>query len=190
MVEFVLSAIVLMPLMLGTIAIGFALIRQIQVTQLCRDAGHMWAYGVDFSQTSNQNLIVQVAGSLGITRTGGDGAVIWSTITYIDLTTCQAAGYSSSTCTNLGYNVLVRRVRIGSPTFSSAFVNPSASLLDSTGQIQARDYLTNSALRATNFNQITLSAGQYAFVAEVFETPSNFNWYGGLGRNTNALAIF
>jgi Flp pilus assembly protein TadG len=190
MVEFMFSIIILTPLLLGTIAIGLALIRQIQVTQLCRDAGHMWAYGVDFSQTANQNLIIQVAGPLGITRTGGNGAIVLSTITHIDLAACQAAGYNSSTCTNINQNVLIRRVVVGSNSFTSNFLNPSSSLLDSTGNIAASNYLTNSGLRETAFTQVALSAGQYAFLAEVFVTPSNFNYYGSLGRNTNALAIF
>src|SRR5450432_4258440 len=68
LVEFVFCAgLFWMPLFVGTLFAGLNLIRVLQVTQLCRDAAHMSAYGIDFSQTSAQNLLVSLAPSLGLT---------------------------------------------------------------------------------------------------------------------------
>ena len=54
LVEFVLvMALVMVPLLLGTMVVGFNLIRSIQVNQINRDAGHMYARGVDFSSDTN-----------------------------------------------------------------------------------------------------------------------------------------
>ena len=55
--EFVLVAsFFFVPIILGMITVGIAVVRNFQVNQLTRDVGHMMAGGVDFSQQSNQNL--------------------------------------------------------------------------------------------------------------------------------------
>ena len=71
--EFCLISVVWVPLLLGTVSLGFDLIRAIQVSQVCRDAGHMWAYGVDFRQTQNQGLLANLAKPLNVVSGGGDG---------------------------------------------------------------------------------------------------------------------
>src|SRR5260370_14649376 len=73
MVEFVLSSLFWVPLLLGTLVIGGNVIKSIQVIQLCRDVGHMWAYSVDFSQTANQNIMAQLARGLNFSTTSGTG---------------------------------------------------------------------------------------------------------------------
>ena len=64
LIEFVLRSMFWVTLLIGTLVIGGNVIKSIQVVQLCRDVGHMWAYGMDFSQTSNQNLIAKLAQGL------------------------------------------------------------------------------------------------------------------------------
>src|SRR5579875_3756617 len=64
------------PLFLGSIVIGFNLIRAVQVTQVCRDAGHMYAGGIDFSQSTYQNLFVSLAIGLNMSTNGGNGVEI------------------------------------------------------------------------------------------------------------------
>src|SRR5437016_5763979 len=92
LVEFVLCfGIFWVPLFLGTLTAGFNLIAAIQVTQVCRDAAHMYSQGIDFSQSTYKTLLVNLAPSLGMAATGGRGEVIFSTITYIDHTDCAAA---------------------------------------------------------------------------------------------------
>src|SRR5580658_9512488 len=79
LIEFVLAgSFVFLPLLVGTVAIGMAMIRSIQVTALNRDAGHMFSQGIDFSQAVNQNLLNNISGELNLT--GGSGVVILSEI--------------------------------------------------------------------------------------------------------------
>ncbi len=124
LIEFVLCfALFWVPLFLGTLVIGFNVIRAIQVTQVCRDAGHMYSYGMDFSQSAYQNLLVSLAPGLNMTVSGGKGVVILSTVTYVDQTDCTAGGYPH--CANLNQTVFTRRIVIGnSGLYSSAFGTP------------------------------------------------------------------
>ena len=54
-IEFVFVSLVLVPLFLGTGAVGVNLIRTLQTIQLARDIGHMYARGIDFSQVSQSD---------------------------------------------------------------------------------------------------------------------------------------
>src|ERR1035438_3479413 len=79
-VEFVLVvALVMVPLLLGTMVVGFNLIRSIQVNQINRDAGHMFARGVDFSSDSNgqidRSILFQMAPRLQVTTSAGTGVL-------------------------------------------------------------------------------------------------------------------
>ncbi len=192
LVEFLLCFCLLwIPLFLGTVEIGFNLIQAIQVNQVCRDAGHMYAYGVDFSQSSNKYLLASFAPRLNIdpTGAGGTGEVILSTIDYIDDAQCQAGGYrSDALCPNYGKDVITQQIVIGKALKASVFGTPSAAITDpTTGKVQngnllTRGYLNDASAVATNFSSvITLSSGatgeQYAYVSEMFLHSSNFNWY-------------
>jgi hypothetical protein len=193
--EFTLSSLFWVPLLLGTMVLGLNLSRAIRVTQFCRDAGHMYAYGVDFSQTANQNLLIQLATGLNITTTGGNGIVIFSTITYIASTDCTAGGLqaNSTQCPNLNYPVIINRLVIGNSTLqTSAFGTPKSSDMDSTGSITSATYLTDTTVRATAFsNLMTISSGQYAYVAEVYFSSPDYDWQGFLtGTGVAARSIF
>lgn len=183
LIEFLLSTILfILPLLFGTFIFGMRLVRGNQVAEVCRDAGHMYAYGVDFSQTSSQNLLVQLAQGLNMTATGGNGVIILSTITYIGPNDCIAGGYSSGSCPNVNSTVFTRRIVIGNPNLSinsqvqvSAFGTPPANIVDSSGNINQSDYLSNSAAVATNFlNIIPVTSGQFAYVAEAFFISPDF----------------
>ena len=65
--EFSLITLVLVPLMLGTMSIGLNMIRSLQTVQLARDAGHMYARGVDFSLPGNQTILTTIGADLGLT---------------------------------------------------------------------------------------------------------------------------
>ena len=49
-IEFAFSMLVMVPLLLGTGVTGINMIRSLQTVQLARDAGHMYARGVNFTQ--------------------------------------------------------------------------------------------------------------------------------------------
>ena len=184
LVEFVLASVLLIiPLLFGTFIFGMRLVRANQVAEVCRDAGHMYAYGVDFSQSSSQNMLVTLAQGLNITTTGGNGVIILSTITYIASNDCIAGGYPSGNCPNVNNTVFTKRIVIGNPSLyinsqlqQSAFGTPAAAIVDSSGNISSSYYLSNSSAIAANFeNVIPIGSGQFAYVAEAFFGAPDFN---------------
>jgi Flp pilus assembly protein TadG len=195
LIEFLLAAgLLIVPLLLGTIVFGLSLVRANQTTEVCRDAAHMYAYGVDFSQTASQNLIIQLAQGLNMTSTGGNGVIILSTLTYIDDTACKGGGYSDpTTCPNRGHTVFTNRIVIGNSGLkTSAFGTPNAGIIRSNGNIANTDYLKDSSANATGFSSlITLSSGQYAYMAETFVNSPDFNLWKTVGTGIiSARSIF
>src|SRR6185312_8915484 len=76
-VEFAFGMIVLTPLLLGTGVIGVNLIRTLETVQVARDAGHMYARGVDFSQPGNKTIVLTLASNLGLsTSTSTSNALV------------------------------------------------------------------------------------------------------------------
>lgn len=178
LIEFALVATFLLPLLFGTVVVGLNLSRSIQVTQVSRDAGHMYSRGVDFSDAANQALIERLAQGLNIHVTGGTGVVILSTIMFIGEAQCTAAGLSTQACTNLNFPVVINRIVIGnSAVRASAFGTPNSSLIAADGDVS--NYLTNTSARANGFNSIlALQAGEQAYVAEVYVPSSDFGLPG------------
>jgi hypothetical protein len=178
LIEFALVATFLLPLLFGTVVVGLNLSRSIQVTQVSRDAGHMYSRGVDFSDSANQSLIERLAQGLNIHVTGGSGVVILSTITFIGEAQCTAAGLSTQACTNLNFPVFTNRIVIGnSAARASAFGTPNSSLIAADGDVSS--FLTNTSARANGFNSVlALQAGELAYVAEVYVPSSDFGLPG------------
>ncbi len=181
LVEFVLCmALLIVPLLLGTAVLGLNLIREIQVTELCRDATHMYSQGVDFTQTSYQTELFKIAQGLNITASGGNGVIILSTVTYIDSNACARGGYSNANCTNLNQNVFTNQVVIGNSALrASAFGTPPVDSSNSDNVTQT-NYLTNTSARST-FSIIPLAANQYAYVGETYFSTPDLSWWGTLG---------
>jgi hypothetical protein len=181
LIEFLLASIlVIFPLLFGTMVFGLSLVRANQVAEVCRDAGHMYAYGVDFSQPGSQSMLVQLAQGLNMTTSGGNGVVILSTVTRVGPNDCVAGGYPSGSCPNLNQTVFTRRIVIGNAQLSgSAFGDPSA-IVGNGGNIAAADYAQSASAIATNFSSvIPVTSGQYAYVAETFVVSPDFNFWGG-----------
>ena len=201
-VEFALGfALFWVPLFLGTVVIGFNLIRAVQVTQVCRDAGHMYASGIDFSQTTYQNLLVDLAIGLNMTATGGNGVVILSTVMYVDSAACSAGGYSGNSCTNLNTTVFTRRVVVGNSglPYSSAFGSPNSGDMDSSGNVSVVGYLTHTGNQVASFQNTipcfsstsSVSCTQIAYISEMFVTSPDTSWWSFLSTPTvNARSIF
>ncbi len=193
LVEFMFCSVILVPFLMGVIAIGIELTREIEVTQICRDAAHMHAYGVDFSVTANKSLIVKAATSLGITTTGGKGAIILSTIKMIADTDCQAGNLTadSQNCPNLNHPVFTRRILIGNNSFGSAFDSNGPPITDSTGTVSQNRTLTVAADRVDSFNKVlVLQAGQTAYLGEVFLKNDDLTWTQIGGSSISARSIF
>ena len=102
-IEFALVTVFLVPLLLGTVNVGMNLGRSIQVTQVSRDAGHMYVRWVDFSLAGNQEIIVRLAQGLGMSRTDGNGRVTLTKIMFVGQTECEGAGLDVGQCPNYNY---------------------------------------------------------------------------------------
>ena len=190
LIEFALSTMVWVPLLLGTIFIGLSVTRAIEVAQVCRDAAHMHVSGVDFSQPANQQILVQLASGLNFAMTGGNGVIILSTITFVSQQDCNAA--SVPNCANLNQPVFTRRIVIGNRGLrTSDFGSPNPGDIDSSGNISLTNYLNDSSTRALNFNSVLpLQSGQYAYLAEAYFTFPDLDWPGfqtGLGSYSRAI---
>jgi hypothetical protein len=188
LIEFLLcTSLLILPLLLGTAVVGLNVIREIQITELCRDAAHMYSQGVDFTISSNVTELLKIAQGLNITATGGKGVVIMSTITYIDSTACQAGGYTNSNCTNLNQTVFLRQVVVGNSTLqASAFGTPPVDTSNSDNVTQT-NYLTNTAARAVGFSSVLpVSAGQFVYVGETYFTTPELSWWSKLGTTSVA----
>ncbi len=175
LLEFALCMSFLTPLLLGTFNIGMNLGRNLQVTQLSRNIGHMYVRWVDFSQTGSQDLAVRLGVGLNMARTSGDGIVILSQVTVPSDADCTANNLTGTACANRNVPVIIHRIVFGNSTLQgSAFGSPASSLIQSSGAITPANYLTQTSARATNWaNVMTLSAGEVAYISEVYvRSPS------------------
>jgi hypothetical protein len=173
-IEFALAFALLLPLYVWMLIYGLDLWRLMQVVQVSRDAGHMYARGVDFSLTGNQELLVRLAAGMRMTRTGGAGLVVLTRVLRVSAQDCTDGGVSVAGCANLNQAVITQRILVGNAALAASRLGtPPASLLLPDGSIRPADYLTKAAARATNFDAIlNLAAGETAYVAESwFESP-------------------
>lgn len=169
LIEFVLCfSLFWVPFFFGLWNVGITLVRTIQVTEVCRDAAHMLAFGIDFSQTANQTMLQQIAQGLNLSSSG-TSVVILTVVTYVDNTVCN-------NCTNLNKYVITKRLVVGNSTIvSSAFGTPASADMDSTGSIASSTYLNDPTCVATGFSVLmpvtggvpALSVGQSANIGEM-----------------------
>jgi hypothetical protein len=190
MVEFALCAAFLAPLMVGALSAGMNLSRTIQVTQLIRDAGHMYARFVDFSLPVNQDLLIRLGRGLNYKKTSDSkGIVILSKVTYISDADCAGASIALADCTNRNQYVVVNQIKVGNPALKASTV-ASPAVTDGKGDVP--NYLKEITARATNFGSVvTLQSGQFAFVAEGYFQGAGFTLNStGVGKDISARAIF
>lgn len=193
-IEFAFITMLLVPLLLGTGAAGINMITTLQTIQLARDAGHMYARGLDLSQPGNQTVLANVGSTLGLSTTSGSGSavVILSKLTYVDDAACTAAGAvdghgNPSGCTNLGKWVFTQRLEIGNSSVRTSNIGspltsgPTGVTVESpSGNISLSDYVKKAGAVAT-FNSINpysdvngnvsgLPSGQMLYIAEAAAT--------------------
>lgn len=175
LIEFAFAgSFVFVPLLVGTVAVGMSMVRSIEVTALNRDAGHMFASGVDFSQSANQNLLVKIAGTLDITTSGGNGVVILSEITG----------------TGNNHAVFEMRQVVGNASLhASKFGTPGSGILDAGGNVTDT---SNPSANADAFTSavMSLANGQIAYVAETYFSTSDYNLGGLLPNGIYVWAVF
>jgi hypothetical protein len=174
LIEFALALSLLLPLYVWMLVFGLDLRRMMQTSQVSRDAGHMYARGVDFSLPGNQDVLVRLAAGMNMTRTGGSGVVILTRLLKVGTQECTDGGVAVASCTNLGKTVVTQRLVVGNASLKpSKVASPPGSLLQSDGSITPADYLTKSGAVANGFESILLMAdGETAYVSEAwFESP-------------------
>jgi hypothetical protein len=190
-IEFAFSLLVMGPLLLGTGVFGINMIRALQTVQLARDAGHMYARGVDFGLTGNQTVLADLGTNVGLSTTAGSGnaVVIFSSLTYVDKNACAAAGAvdasgnPTAACTNYTKWVFAQRLTVGNTSIrNSNFGSPVTTgangvTIQSDGKISSSDQATKSGDQAT-FSGVNpysvnngvasgLPSGQVLYLAEV-----------------------
>ncbi len=188
--EFALSLLFLIPLLLGLTAIGLNMLRTLETIQVARDAGHMYAKGVDISQPGVQTIVASIGAPIGLTTQSAtsEAAVIFSTVTYVDAAMCKSAGKADASgnpkdCTNFGQWVFTQRLTVGKASLrTSNFGGPLRSGPDpvtvnsTTGKIPLDDQVTNAGDVATfsginpyavvDENVSGLPSGQVIYIAE------------------------
>jgi Flp pilus assembly protein TadG len=212
MLEFTLLIPVWLPLLLGTMWIGTAMIRGLQVTQVARDLASMFCRAVDFSDPTNAGsnyMLTKITQELGPVTAAGTGVVIFSTLTYVGDSVCTSAGPAyhdsaskhTAACTNYSHFVFTQRYTVGNTTLrSSNFGGTLATAdTDSTQQykIPVTSYVTHAADQANGFTLLPkpletgtdgYQSGQPVYVVEVF-----FSGAGQVGYTQGgsyAYAIF
>jgi hypothetical protein len=188
LIEFALSSLLIFPLMVGVVILGFNLGRSVHVMQVCRDVGSMFVRGVDFSATANQDVIVRLAQGMGMTRTGGNGVIFLSKVQYIPTGAC------SLPC-NAGKYVVVQRLTIGNTAMNpvqNSRLGPAGSItVDSHGNV-ANTMTNANAVVTPNFTGImTLADNEFAYVAETYFLSLDLTSIGaGAGNGVYARAVF
>jgi hypothetical protein len=180
----------MVPLLLGTMVVGFNLIRSIQVNQVNRDAGHMYARGVDFSSDTNglvdRSILYQMAPKLQVTTSSGVEVLILSSIQYIGSTTCTS-------CANLNHAVFTQQITLGnSALHASNFGTVSATSMASDGSGNVKSPTTDTTVRADAIlNILPMVDGQIAFVSETFYNSTDLAIPGYMSTSgVYARAIF
>jgi hypothetical protein len=164
-IEFVLVAgFFFVPVILGMITVGIAVLRNFQVNQLTRDVGHMMAKGVDFSQQANQNLIVNdLANGLSLQANSGNVAGSNSGNGVLVLSVFENLTASCG-CLNAGHIVVVERIVIGNNTlYTTPFGSPNS--INSSGQVT--NYTTDPSAIADGVSSvITIVPNGLAYMTE------------------------
>jgi len=194
-IEFAIVSTVLIPLIFGVVALGVNLGHTTQVIQISRDAGRLYAKGVDMSESVNQNIVATIAQPMGMTSTTtGNGVVILSKIQQVSSTDCSNGNLSGSACSNNGQYVIVNRIVIGNSSYTSKYGTPNSSLIGSNGDVASggksgtrttQGYLNDPSAVASGFDSLmstagaSLDAGQYAYLSEAYFVTPDVSYLGG-----------
>ena len=145
--------------MIGSVGVGMSLNRSIQANQVTRSAGHMYARGLNFSQTGQQTMLVRMATGLNLQLTGGDGVVYLTRAVKDGDQQCLDGGVAIASCTNSGPDRDYGAHRLRQHVASGQFVrSPASTFFNSNGDAAEVDYLKKSALVLPSFSS-TLDSG-------------------------------
>lgn len=188
-IEFTLSTVFLVPLLLGTLVFGFRLIRAIEMDQITRDLGHMYVRGIDFRNAGPQQNAQTLASGFDLSTTGSS-VVILSQIKIIQQSDCDAVnGFSNSPCPNITKPVFTEQLTIGNTSAgSSRFGTPPTS----NGSVTPANQINSANAVANGFSSVmSLPVGVIAYLAEMNNQTPDLNIPGFSGSPVvYARAIF
>jgi hypothetical protein len=168
---YALGAIFLIPLSIGVVLVTKNASQSEEAYKISHDVGSMYAQGVDFSQTANQNIAMSVAEGDGIDIQAGKGVLILSKIRVVQPSDCPPNG--AEKCGNKGYPVVTERYVLGNRSLRSSSFGTPASLDPVNGKV--RDWVNDLSARAVNFVS-SLKPGEVTYAAECYltspESPS------------------
>ena len=168
---YALGAIFLLPLSIGLVLVTNNASRSENVFKISHDVGSMYAQGLDFSQSANQNIALGVAEGVGIDMQGGKGVLILSKIRMVHSSDCPAN--ADSKCNNRGYPVVTERYVLGNRSLRTSAFGTPATLDPASGKV--RDWINDLSARAVNFAS-SLKPGEVTYAAECYvaspESPS------------------
>jgi Flp pilus assembly protein TadG len=162
MIEGALTAMLWISLLLGTLFFGSEFVQALQVVQVDRDAGHMYARGVNPSTdptNSNQILIARLGYQLGLAtfdtnwnvtgvNTTGPMVVILTGIQVPSATACTLVDPNEA-CTNKDLWVVTSRVIVGNSGLRGSNYTqdplPAAELDPSTGIVTNKSVIITVA---------------------------------------------
>ncbi len=198
MLEFTLLVPVWLPLLVGTMWVGSAMVQGQQVTQMARDLASMYSRDVNFSSnggSASSATLAKITQQLGTVSATGNGVVIFSTLTYVGDSVCASAGptYGSlsplshtAACRNYGKFVFMQQYTQGNTSLrSSNFGTAPSGDMDSNFNVALTTYVTDSNDVST-FNLLPAphesgtdgyQSGQPAYVVEVFFLGSGQSEY-------------
>ena len=162
---YALGAIFLLPLSIGVVLVSNSASRSDDAYKISHDIASMYAQGVDFAQSANQNIALSVAEGDGIDIEGGKGVVILSKIRVVHPSDCASLG--SGKCSNRGYAVVTERYVLGNRALRSSSFGTPANVDPASGKV--RDWANDLSARAVDFVS-TLKPGEVTYAAECYLT--------------------
>jgi Flp pilus assembly protein TadG len=218
MIEFMLLVPVWVPLIIGTMWIGSAMVRGQQVTQTARDLGSMYSRGVNFSSTggaASSETLTAITQQLGTVTASGTGVAIFTTLTYVGNSVCASlngtngstvygvapssgsAGSHTANCTNWGKFVFTQQYTQGNTSLlTSKFGTAPTNEMDTHFNIPSSYYVTNASYVST-FNLLPapqeLGQDGYQSGQPVYVVETRFSGLGQKGYTSGsdyAYAVF
>jgi hypothetical protein len=162
---YVLGAIFLIPLSIGIVMVTNNASRSDHAYQISHDVGSMYAQGVDFSQSPNQNIALSVAEGIGIDIKEGKAVLILSKIRVVHPSDCPPD--TTGVCNNKGYPVVTERYVLGNRSLRPSSFGTPASLDPASGKV--RDWINDLSARAANFAS-SLKPGEITYASECYLT--------------------
>jgi hypothetical protein len=194
--EFAFSSLLLIPVVLGSAALGLGLVYYLQVLSVCRSTGSMFVRGADFSQPAMQRVLLRVAAGLGLGSTtainpDGRTVVIVTQLMRVGAVQCSDLP-SGQTCTNRGRVVIIKQLRLGNRALRASDFGSPGGTQTSDGSYDYTYYLTNSQAAVSAFGLATaddqatpgapvdLHAGELSYASEVYMSAANLNPFPGV----------